>query len=65
MPASEVFHKWKSGQLRSGGPSGPKVTSQKQAVAIYLSEKRAAAEGKSEYQGHPLKKAFGRPKKRS
>lgn len=40
MPSSEVMHKWKAGALHSGGPKGPKVTSQKQAVAIMLSEKR-------------------------
>lgn len=40
MPSSEVMHKWKTGALRSGGPDGKKVTSQKQAVAIMLSEKR-------------------------
>jgi len=40
MPASEVFDKFKSGKLHSGGPSGPAVTSLKQAVAIMLSEKR-------------------------
>ena len=41
--------KWKSGALKSGG-SGKPVKSQKQAVAIMLSEKRAAEGGKSEYQ---------------
>lgn len=40
MPASAVMHKWKSGRLHSGGPSGPRVKNQKQAVAIMLSEKR-------------------------
>ena len=40
MPSSEVMHKWGKGTLRSGGPKGPRVTSQKQAVAIMLSEKR-------------------------
>jgi uncharacterized protein DUF6496 len=40
--------KWKSGSLKSGG-SGKPVKSQKQAVAIMLSEKRAAQGGKSEY----------------
>ena len=40
MPASEVFDKWKSKKLHSGSKSGPVVKSQKQAVAIYLSEKR-------------------------
>ena len=38
MPSSEVMHKFASGKLRSS--SGGKVTSQKQAVAIMLSEKR-------------------------
>ncbi len=40
MPASKVMHKWKTGKLHSGSKSGPKVTSQKQAVAIMMSEKR-------------------------
>jgi hypothetical protein len=40
MPSSEVMGKWKSNTLHSGGPDGPKVKSQKQAVAIMLSEKR-------------------------
>ena len=40
MPASKVMNKWKSGKLHSGSKSGPKVTSQKQAVAIMMSEKR-------------------------
>lgn len=47
MPWDEVMHKWKTGKLKSGG-SGKKVTSQKQAIAIMMSEKRAA-HGKSEY----------------
>ena len=38
MPSSAVMHKWATGKLRSG--SGDKVHSQKQAVAIMLSEKR-------------------------
>jgi hypothetical protein len=49
MPWDEVMKKWKSGALKSGG-SGKPVKSQKQAVAIMLSEKRAAKAGKSEYQ---------------
>lgn len=40
MPSSEVMDKWKNGTLHSGGPEGPKVKSQKQAVAIMLSEQR-------------------------
>ena len=48
MPWNEVMDKWKSGSLKSGG-SGKTVKSQKQAVAIMLSEKRAAMKGKAEY----------------
>lgn len=40
MPSSEVMSKWKAGKLRSGGPSGPPVKNQRQAVAIMLSEQR-------------------------
>lgn len=43
MPWTEVMHKWKAGTLHSGGNNGPKVNSQKQAIAISLSEKRKAA----------------------
>jgi hypothetical protein len=35
---ADEMHKWKAGTLHSGSKSGPKVTSQKQAVAIALSE---------------------------
>lgn len=49
MPWSEVMHKFKHGGLHSGSKHGPKVQSRKQAIAIMLSEKRAAAGGKSEY----------------
>lgn len=45
MPSSKVFDEWKSGKLRSGSKRGPKVRSHKQAIAIYLSERRK--EGKS------------------
>jgi hypothetical protein len=55
MPYTEVMHKWKHGTLHSGSKKGPKVTNPKQAVAIMLSEKRAAAGGKQEYQ--PKEKA--------
>lgn len=34
----KVMKEWKSGTLHSGSKKGPKVTSQKQAVAIALSE---------------------------
>jgi uncharacterized protein DUF6496 len=51
MPYDEVMHNWKAGVLRSGDKhSGPVVHSQPQAVAIMLSEKRAAESGKKEYQ---------------
>ncbi len=50
MPWDKVIHKWKSGQLHRGGSSGPVVKSQKQAIAIMLSEKRKAQVGKKEYQ---------------
>lgn len=63
MPYTEVMHKWKSGTLHSGSKSGPKVTSQRQAIAIMLSEKRAAAHGKSEYQAPNLVKAFKKKRK--
>jgi hypothetical protein len=52
--------KWKSGNLHSGSKSGARVKSQKQAVAIMLSEKRAAAGGKSEYKCAG-KTCMGRP----
>ena len=38
---SKVMHEWKEGELKSGR-SGRRVTSQKQAVAIGLSEARKA-----------------------
>jgi hypothetical protein len=49
MPWNQVMSKWKSGDLHSGSKSGPKVSGQKQAVAIMLSEKSAAKGGKKEY----------------
>ena len=51
------MEKWKSGSLKSGGGGKP-VKSQKQAVAIMLSEKRAAEGGKTEYK--PKAKGLGR-----
>jgi hypothetical protein len=38
--------KWKAGKLRSGSKKGKTVKSQKQAVAIMLSEKRKEKGGK-------------------
>lgn len=55
MPYDEVMSKWGQGKLHSGSKSGPKVKNQKQAVAIMLSEKRKAGEGKQEYK--PKKRA--------
>lgn len=49
MPYDEVMHKFKHGKLHSGSKQGPEVKSRDQAVAIMLSEKRAAEGGKSEY----------------
>lgn len=56
MPFDEVMHKFKHGELHSGSKSGPKVGSRKQAVAIMLSEKRAAEGGKKEYRSTADKK---------
>ena len=41
-----VMHEFGKGQLRSGSKQGPKVRSQKQAVAIALSEQRKANQAK-------------------
>ena len=35
---SQVMHEWGSGKLHSGSKKGPKVSNQKQAIAIALSE---------------------------
>lgn len=68
MPFDKVFEKYKSGKLHSGSQSGPPVTSRRQAVAIYLSEKKKAEQGNKEYQSstdeHPMRAAFGRPRGR-
>ena len=36
----KVMDEWKSGKLHSGSKKGPKVTSQKQAIAIALNQKK-------------------------
>ena len=54
MPYTEVMHKFKEGDLHSGSPEGPGVHNRSQAIAIMLSEKRAAGEGKKEYQASGL-----------
>ena len=55
MPYTQVLHKFKCGQLHSGSKKGPKVKSRAQAIAIMLSEKRAAEGGKEEYQSKAMK----------
>jgi len=50
MPWDQVMHKFKNKELHSGSKKGKQVTNRKQAIAIMLSEKRAAQGGKSEYQ---------------
>jgi hypothetical protein len=40
----KVLHEFKHGELHSGSKKGPKVTSRPQAIAIGLSEARAAGE---------------------
>lgn len=44
------MHKFKHGGLHSGSKHGPEVKNRKQAIAIMLSEKRAAEGGDKEYQ---------------
>lgn len=36
----KVMDEWKTGTLHSGSKKGPKVTGQKQAIAIALSEQK-------------------------
>jgi len=50
MPFDKVFDKYKAGELHSGSKSGPLVKNHKQAIAIFMSEKKKAGEGKQEYQ---------------
>jgi hypothetical protein len=58
MPSDQVMHKWKAGTLKSGG-SGKPVKSQKQAVAIMLSEKRKEDANGGKYPEVGLAKARG------
>jgi hypothetical protein len=55
MPGmANTMREWKSGKLHSGSKSGPVVHSQKQAIAIGLSENRAAkrkSKGKRVHRG--------------
>jgi hypothetical protein len=64
MPYDQVLSKFKHGALHSGSKSGPKVTDRKQAIAIYLSEKRKAEQGDEEYQpSGAMKLAAKRPRR--
>ena len=65
MPWNKVMHKWKHGELKSSSKEGPPVKNQKQAVAIMLSEKRAAGKGKEEYKAiGPSEKTLSKLKKK-
>jgi hypothetical protein len=44
---TKVMDEWKAGKLHSGSKKGPKVISQKQGIAIALSESGASRKGKS------------------
>lgn len=63
MPSSAVMTKWKAGELHSGGPGGPVVHNQKQAVAILLSEQRKEAANGGVYPEARAKKLSERHKK--
>ena len=66
MPYTEVMHKFKAGELKSS--AGQPVKNRRQAIAIMLSEQRAAENGKTEYQAKEpedeMRGAFGRPSKK-
>lgn len=55
----KVMHEYGKGELHSGSKKGPVVKSQKQAVAIALSEGRKAAEGKAK--GGKMTKPVAKP----
>lgn len=57
MPYDEVMSKFKRGTLHSGSKRGKKVKSRDQAIAIMLSEKRAAKRGKKEYRSKKKRKS--------
>ena len=42
---TKVMNEWKAGKLHSGSKKGPVVKSQKQAIAIALSEAKKARKG--------------------
>lgn len=49
MPYDQVLSKYKRGELHSGSDRGPVVGKRNQAIAIMLSEKKKAMQGKREY----------------
>lgn len=55
MPYDEVMSKFSKGHLHSGSTSGPAVKSKQQALAIMESEKRAAKNGKKDYQSASMR----------
>ncbi len=55
MPYTNVMPQFSKGQLHSGGPNGPKVSDPKQAVAILMSEKKKAKQGKKEYESPSMR----------
>jgi hypothetical protein len=56
MPWQKVMGKFKAGHLHSGSKHGPEVKSREQAIAIMMSEKRAAAKGKKYDKGGLVEK---------
>jgi hypothetical protein len=60
MPSRQVMGKFSKGTLRSGSPSGPKVTNPKQAIAIMLSEEADEKRNGGTYPEKPRKPSIGR-----
>lgn len=54
----KVMHEWGQGKLHSGSKKGPEVKSQKQAIAIALSEGRKAAKPVAKAEGGFLRDAM-------
>jgi hypothetical protein len=50
MPWNQVMKKFGKGALHSGSKTGKVVNNRQQAIAIMMSEKKKAGEGKQEYQ---------------
>lgn len=57
MPSDEVFKKYKAGTLHSRSKDGPAVKGRKQAIAIFLSEKRDEKKHNGKYKDSPGKKS--------